>query len=191
MMTMTTISPPPPPFLPVSELWSAWGLDHPFSDCVLAEDGDEILQDLMLRAQAGRKRPWRMQAEFYDADERLRVGNLLVEFDAHSDMMMKKIPRRALMSIECVVMMGRMFFWLELPGISAFCGTQEETLGAIDAIVPFVPETIRHFFNCEDRLALEVHLWQCIHLLSSGSDRVREAAVRRKMRMMGFFVVEG
>ena len=188
------ITPPPPPFLPASEFWSAWGLTHPSSDCVLAEEGGEILQDLMLRAQAARKRPWRVQAEFCDPHERLRVRNLLVEFDAHSDMMMstmitKKIPRRALMSIECVVTMGHTFFWLELPGISAFCGTQDDCISAIDAIVPFVPETIRHFFNCEDRLALEVHRWQCIQL-SSPSDRVRAAAVRRKMKMMGFFVAD-
>lgn len=37
-------------------------------------------------------------------------------------------PRRALMNIEHVVTMGRGLFWLELPGISAFC--QDEAIHA-------------------------------------------------------------
>ncbi len=56
---------------------------------------------------------------------------------------------------------------------------------------PVAPETIRYFFACVDRLALEVHLWQCIRF-SSGSDKVppvREAGVRRKMKMLWFFVL--
>lgn len=179
---------PPPPFLPSSVAWSAWGFDQPHVECVTVDDGDEVLLDLLLYAQ-GRKSPgpqWCIWAEFdNETGERFRVRNLCVEFEAHCEC--EDLPRRALMNIEYVVAAGRGLFWLELPGISAFCWSQEEVLRAIDAVVPFVPQTIYFFFDQVDRLALEVHLWQCIHL--SGGDKVREAAVRRKMRMMGFFVL--
>jgi hypothetical protein len=184
--------PPPFPFLPTSSAWSAWGFDRPHIDCVPPEDGDEVLRQFLLYAQArSRGRPWRIQAEFDDA-QRFRARNLLVEFDVHRDC--ELLPRAALMNIEYVIAVtterdpvyvgseGYGLYWLELPGIAAFCSTMAEALRAIDAVVPFVPATIRHFIDGRDRLALEVHLWQCISL---GGDKVREAAVRRKMGMLG------
>lgn len=176
---------PPPPFLPSPAALSAWGFDLPDAECTSAEDADEILLDLLLYAQTRGGRPWRIEAEFCaDGPERFRIQNLRVEFDAHRQCC---APRGALMVIEHVLTSGLGLFWLELPGISAFCRTREEALSAIDAAVPHVPQTMHHFLARADRLALEVYLWQCIQ--NSGSDKVREAAVRRKMQLLGFFPV--
>lgn len=177
----------PSPFVSTSVALSAYGFDQSHVEYVSVNDSDEILLKLLLYAQSrSRKRKWQMHAEFdYETGEHFRVRNLCVKFEAHLNWC-NEIPHQALMNIEYVVAMGRGLFWLELPGISAFCQTQEETICAIDAVVSFVPKTISHFYDCADRIALEVHLWQCLHI--SGDDKVREMAIRRKMRMMGFFV---
>ena len=130
-----------------------------------------------------------MWAEYDDeSKERFKIRNLRVELDAHQGCM---LPTRALMSIEYVLVIVAHqpvfgLFWLELPGISAFCRTEVEVLSAIDAVCPYVPETIRHFNETADLLALEVHLWRQLH--SAGGDLVLCTAIRRKMRMLGFFV---
>ena len=178
---------PPLPFLPQFAALRAWGFDQPHIDCSVADDRDEVLLEFMLYAQS-RKRRWRMWAEYDNqCRERFKIRNLRVEFDAHQGCM---LPSSALMSIGyCLVIVAHQpafgLFCLDLPGISAFCRTEVEVLSAIDAVSPYVPETIRQFNENTDMLALEVHLWRQLHL--AGGDSVLCAAIRRKMETI-FYV---
>ena len=165
---------PPPPFLPTAAALSAWGFNAPNNSSVSADDGDEVLREFLLYAQAKSKgKRWHIHPEF----EGRRMRNLCVEFDAHRECGVT--DPNAMMSVEYFLLNGRGVFWLDFPNISAFCSSMEEAVQAMSAVVPYVPVCIGFFFEKRDRLALEIHLWKCIHF--SGGDRVREAAVRRQL----------
>jgi hypothetical protein len=173
---------PPPPFLPTRAALSAWGFNDPNNSFTSADDCDEVLREFLLYAQAKSKgKRWHIHPEF----EGRCMRNLRVEFDAHRESGVT--DPNAMLSVEYFLLNGNGLFWLDLPNVSAFCSSMEEALQAMSVVVPYIPACINYYCDRRDRLALEIHLWKCINF--SGFDKVREEAVRRKMKLLGFYFI--
>jgi hypothetical protein len=185
---------PPPPFLPHTEAWAAYGFDKPHIQAEVGETDDERLRQLMLYAQAkSRGQGWTIEGTYCsrgDPNGRFHLVNLEVEYDA------RHRNAHTLMHVEYVVATneqghttsrtgseGPGFYWLDLPSVTAFCPTMADALYAINAIAPYIPEFLRYHVASLERSIMQQYVLRCIRLTTGngGGDPILTAALQCRL----------